>query len=377
MRAGSSRPDSATITGVRRNGKPQRRYARVRTLTACTGVLTCAYDFCVQHIMRFTFLGTSAGVPTRDRNVTGLAIAMEHHRDWYLVDCGEGTQHQLQHTRYSPAKLRAIFITHVHGDHCYGLPGLIASAQMGGRSEPLTICAPAGIAEFIDATRRYTDLQRLTYPLHFVRSDTADFCYDDGQFRVDSTELSHRVPSYGYRFVEHVQERHLDIDKLAAMGIPRGPLWGELQHGHSVQLENGRVIAPQDVCLPPRTPRCIVVGGDNDRPELLADKLNGSDVLIHEATFTEDVLAQVGPKFQHSTAAQVAATAQQAQLPHLILTHFSQRYRRHAPAGEHSLQDLYNEARIHYAGNLLLADDLAAYELTRDKQLKIVDAAAH
>ncbi len=319
--------------------------------------------------MHLTFLGTSAGLPTRERNVTGLALSLERQREWYLIDCGEGTQQQLLHTRYSAAKLRAIFITHIHGDHCYGMPGLIASAQMGGRTAPLTICAPAGIQEFIEAVQRYTDLSRLSYPLEFMRSDRVDFCYRDENVCVDSIELSHRVPSFGYRFVEQVHERALDPEKLAALNVPRGPLWGELQHGQPVQLPDGRTIAPEQVCQPQRSPRRVVVGGDNDRPELLEEALRGCDALIHEATFTEDVLARVGPQYQHSTPAQVAKTAQRLQIPHLLLTHFSQRYRRHAPAGEHSLADLRHEAQQFYRGNLIMAEDFASYELTRDKQL--------
>ena len=319
--------------------------------------------------MHLTFLGTSAGLPTRERNVTGLALSLERQREWYLIDCGEGTQQQLLHTRYSAAKLRAIFITHIHGDHCYGMPGLIASAQMGGRTAPLTICAPAGIQEFIEAVQRYTDLSRLSYPLEFMRSDHVDFCYRDDNVCVDSIELSHRVPSFGYRLVEQVHERALDPEKLAALNVPRGPLWGELQHGQPVQLPDGRTIAPEQVCQPQRSPRRVVVGGDNDRPELLEEALRGCDALIHEATFTEDVLARVGPQYQHSTPAQVAKTAQRLQIPHLLLTHFSQRYRRHAPAGEHSLADLRHEAQQFYRGNLIMAEDFASYELTRDKQL--------
>jgi ribonuclease Z len=319
--------------------------------------------------MRLTFLGTSAGLPTRDRNVTALALALEQHREWYLIDCGEATQHQLLRTRYSAAKLRAIFITHIHGDHCYGLPGLIASAQMGGRKEPLTICAPAGIEEFIDAVRRYTDLSRLSYPLEFIRSDHPDFCYRDENICVDSIELSHRVPSFAYRFIEQVHERMLDPEQLAAQGVPRGPLWGELQRGHTVQLDDGRVIAAESVCYKQREPRRIVIGGDNDRPELLDAVLPNCDALVHEATFTADVLAKVGPQYQHSTPAQVAQAAQRAHVPHLLLTHFSQRYRRHAHEGEHSLADLSAEARQFYRGNLVMADDFATYELTRDKQL--------
>ena len=320
--------------------------------------------------MRFTFLGTSAGVPTRERNVTALALAPEQQREWYLIDCGEGTQHRLLHTHYSAARLRAVFITHIHGDHCYGLPGLIASAQMGGRKEALTICAPAGIREYIEAVQRHTALN-LGYELRFVRSDAPDFRYEDERVCVNSIALSHRVPSYAYRFTEIVDERLLDPQKLAALNVPRGALWGELQHGHSIRLEDGRSIAPADVCHAPRPPRRIVVGGDNDRPELLLPALQGSDVLIHEATFTEDVLARVGPAYQHSTAAQVARVAQAARLPHLLLTHFSQRYRRRRVGNEHIVDDLLAEAKAGFDGDVQLAEDLAAYELTRDKSLHV------
>lgn len=320
--------------------------------------------------MRFTFLGTSAGMPTRERNVTGLAVAIEQQRDWYLVDCGEGTQHRLLRTPYSAARLRAIFITHVHGDHCYGLPGLIASAQMGGRRLPLTVCAPEGIAEFVAAAQRHTDMAPLTYPLHFVRSDQPGFLYKDENFSVDSTALSHRVPSYAYRLTEVVHDRQLDAGRLAAAGVPRGPLWGELQRGHTVRLDDARSITPAQVCRPQRKPRRLLVGGDNDRPELLEEKLRDCDALIHEATYSEAVLARVGPHYQHSTPAQVARAAQRAGVPHLVLTHFSQRYRRRARPGENSIDELADEARAHFDGGLFMAEDLATFEVTRDHRLE-------
>ena len=325
--------------------------------------------------MRFTFLGTSAGVPTRDRNVSGLAVSMGHPRDWYLVDCGEGTQHRLHHTRHTAARLRAIFITHVHGDHCYGLPGLIASAQMGGRKEPLIVCAPAGIQEMFDAVCRYTDM-RLLSPVRFIRSDAPDFRYEDDDVVVDTVELSHRVPSFAFRFTEKVREIHLDHELLQILGVPRGPLWGELQHGRAITLDDGRSVTPTQVALPSQPPRRMVVGGDNDRPELLEPLLEHCDVLIHEATYTEDVLAKVGPQYQHSTAAQVAATAQHKAVPHLFLTHFSQRYRNSAHTGEHSVRDLFDEARALFSGELMLARDLDSYELSRDRQLTKVAPTA-
>ncbi len=319
--------------------------------------------------MRFTFLGTSAGVPTRQRNVTALALAIDDSRDWYLVDCGEGTQQQLLHTRYSSARLRAIFITHVHGDHCYGLPGLIASANMSGRKDPLTICAPDGIEQFVRAVIEHTDLSRLRYPIHFLRSDAPDFRYSDARIEVSATALSHRVPCFSYRLEERPRVT-VDPDKLTALQVPRGPLWGELQAGRSIALDDGRRIEPDDVRHPAWPARSVIVAGDNDQPELLIGDMARSDLMIHEATFTEDVLAQVGPQYMHSTAAMVAKAASTAGLRHLALTHFSQRYRASETAGEHCVDDLRREAAEHFNGALLMANDFACYELQRDKSLK-------
>ena len=316
-----------------------------------------------------TFLGTSAGTPTKHRNVTGLALAIDDARDWYLFDCGEATQHQIQHTRYSSAKLRAIFITHIHGDHCYGLPGLIASANMSGRKTPLTICAPDGIEQFIRATFLHTDIRELRFPLEFVRSDTPDFMFCDEHLRVSAHALSHRVPCYAYR-AEEVPPRHLLEDKLEAQNIPRGPLWNRLQKGENIVLDNGRALLAEDFSCPAWQPRSVIVGGDNDQPALLHDAMRNSDAMIHEATFTEDVLARVGPQYMHSTAAMVAKAAQYSELPHLLLTHFSQRYRLSGgDTVEHSIDDLRREARQYYNGTLVMAEDLECYQLEKNREL--------
>lgn len=318
--------------------------------------------------MRFTFLGTSAGTPTVSRNVAALALAIEDHREWYLFDCGEGTQHRVLKSRYSSAKLKAIFITHVHGDHCYGLPGLIASANMSGRTAPLTICAPDGIEQYVRNTFAYTDVHNLRFPLNFVRSDHDDFYYDDGHISVDAIAMSHRVPCFAYH-VSEIPPYHVNESILDSLSIPRGPLWHELQLGNDVTLENGDVIRAEHVRNVAWPPRSAVIGGDNDKPDLLLETLKKSDLLIHEATFTEDVLARVGPQYMHSTAAMVAKTAADAKLKHLILTHFSQRYRTEKSAKEHTVKDLYDEAQNYYQGNLQLAEDLQSYQLEKDKIL--------
>ncbi|MFT5604653.1 MAG: ribonuclease Z [Paracoccaceae bacterium] len=319
--------------------------------------------------MRITFLGTSAGVPTRHRNVTALALSIEDQRDWYLVDCGEGTQHQLLRSHHSLARLRTIFISHVHGDHCYGLPGIIASANMSGRKTPLTICAPDGIEQYVAAVRKYTDLHTLRYPLHFVRSDRADFVYEDDLVKVSSHSLSHRVPSFAYRF-EEIPENTLLVSKLETLAVPKGPLWGRLQQGEAVTLADGRTILPDDVRQPAWKARCVVVGGDNDEPELLSSALDGADLLVHEATFTDDILAQIGPKYMHSTASMVAKTAERASTPFLALTHFSQRYRDCGKDDKRQVEELRLEAAQHYRGAVILAKDFDCYEVDRQGQLK-------
>lgn len=323
--------------------------------------------------MRLSFLGTSAGAPTPYRNVTGLCLAMEVSRNWYLFDCGEGSQHQLLKTRYSPARLQAIFISHVHGDHCYGLPGLIASANMHGRREPLTICAPDGIEQFVRTTFEHTDVHNLRFELNFVRSDTEDFCYRDSTIEVRSIPLSHRVPSFAYHCKEH-PPYHLEEQRLEELQVPRGPLWNRLQKGEDQILEDGRLIRAEQVRSPAWPPRQLIIGGDNDQPELLEEALADCQLLVHEATFTEDVLAKVGPQYMHSTAAMVARTAARADLKNLILTHISQRYRlRSGENVEHSVDDLRQEAEQHYQGQLFCAEDFDCYQLQRSGQLDKLD----
>lgn len=318
--------------------------------------------------MKFTFLGTSAGAPTLERNVTGLALQSEATKSWSLIDCGEGTQHQLQRANYSLVQLRTVFITHIHGDHCYGLPGLISSASMAGRSKPLTIVAPSGIQEFIEATLQHTDVH-LNYKLQFERVEQLQDYDANKGFTVNAIELSHRVPSFAYRIEESAVERNLDTAKLLADEIPRGPLWSQIKQCAQLQLEDGRVIQCANYILPPRPPRTIIVGGDNDNPALLREAAFDVNVLIHEATYSQAVSDKVGPGPQHSSAAQVAIFAQSAAVPNLVLTHFSARYQ---GVGKGSVAELAAEAAALYDGNLFLAADLCTFSLDKTGQLAVL-----
>ena len=318
--------------------------------------------------MKVTFLGTSSGTPTKLRNVSAYVIAEEQHKDWYLVDCGEGTQHQILHIPYSLMNLRAIFITHVHGDHCYGLPGLLASAGLLGRTRPLTIIAPTGIEQLVQAVFTNTDLH-IGYALEFRKPVGTDMVFSANKTAVSAIEMSHRVESFAYQFMELHVESTLDFEKLAGLGIPKGPLWGRLKKGETITLGNGQQICGTDFLMAQRDPRSIIVCGDNDKPELLADACKSADVLIHEATYTEAILQQVGERVQHCSAARVAKFAQAVGVKNLVLTHFSPRFSdsENAPF---NIDMITAEARALYSGNLITAADLKSYRLTRTKQFE-------
>ena len=319
--------------------------------------------------MEFTFLGTSAGTPTKSRNVTGLALTHGRPRHWYLIDCGEGTQHQLLRTRHSVVQLQAIFITHIHGDHTFGLPGLLTSASMLGRTEPLFLIAPRPVKTFVEAAIGNSD-SSLSFELKFVDSEADGFLWEDEALTVTAVPLSHRVSCRAFLFTEKKVERQLLRDRLQADGLEAGPAWGCLQQGNDAMLDDGRLVRCEDYTRIARKPRKVIVAGDNDRPELLREACADVDMLVHEATYTQEVSNRVGPWPQHSSAAQVAGFAEAAAVPNLVLTHFSSRYQFNPDAYPY-IGEIESEARGFYSGNLFLASDFASYLLGKDLALRI------
>lgn len=304
-----------------------------------------------------TFLGTCAGAPTKNRNVTALAVQTCLNRDWWLVDCGEATQHRLQHVALKVHDLAGICITHVHGDHSYGLPGLLASAAITGRKRPLILIAPLAVKAWLEATMLHTEL---FLPFSLIHVDVAAVrnVHQEPGLSIERHALSHRTPSVGFRFAIESVKWKLDSAALRARGVEPGPIWGKLQEGQDVRLDDGGVLAAADFRLAQLERAALVIGGDNDTPALLAGACEDAQLLVHEATYTEAILQKVGPGPTHSSVRRVAQFATERGLPNLILTHFSARYDN--PEG---MAELEAEARQHYSGQLFLAHDFASYEL--------------
>lgn len=307
-------------------------------------------------MMKLTFLGTSSGTPTRYRNVSGLAVQTVLGADWFLVDCGEGTQHRVLQTPLSLNELAAVCITHVHGDHCYGLPGLLASAGMGKRMKPLKLIAPLPVWEWFEATRRLTDLH-LPYEVEHVDLENEALVYDVPGLRIERHVLRHRVPSHAYRVQVETRRVRLKADALRDVGLPPGPAWRALQNGEDVSF-NGETLHSADFVDTQVDTAVAVLGGDNAEPAMLHEACQGAQLLVHEATFTQDALDKVGPGPMHSSARLLAEFAQSVEVPNLILTHFSARHQN----GE-GMAALMAETQAHYRGHAFLANDLDVYEL--------------
>ncbi|KQZ28156.1 ribonuclease Z [Duganella sp. Root1480D1] len=319
-------------------------------------------------MLKLTFLGTSSGVPTIRRNVTALALHTTMNRDWWLVDCGEATQHQLLRIPLTVHELAGICITHIHGDHSYGLPGLLASASMNGRNKPLILIAPASVKAWLDATLLHTELF-LTFDIIHIDVASQQLVHQQDGLAIERFPLSHRAPSFGFKFSFEKTTWKIDSDALRARGVPPGPAWGQLQHGKDVQLEDGSVLAAAEYRSEHAERAIAVIGGDNDTPALLAEACEDADLLVHEATYTEAVLQKVGPGPQHSSVQRTASFAAAAALPNLVLTHFSARY--DSPEG---MAEVEAEARRHYSGTLHLAQDFDTYELNAGTLAKLAPA---
>lgn len=299
--------------------------------------------------MEIQFLGTGSGVPAKHRNVTGIALKLlDERNEIWLFDCGEGTQMQILRSNIRPRKITKIFITHLHGYHLFGLPGLLSSRSFQGGNEKLVIYGPRGVKEFVQTALRISKT-RLAYELSFHEIDEEGIVFSDEQFTVSCRLLEHGITSYGYRIVERDHEGELQVDKLKELGIPSGPLYGKIKKGETVTLKDGQVINGKEFVGQRKKGRVVTILGDT-RKTLNSIKLaENADVLIHESTFNKDE-AKMARAYYHSTSEQAAEVAKKANAKQLILTHISARY-----LTKDTLQ-LQNEARAIFKNAKIVKD---------------------
>lgn len=297
-------------------------------------------------------------MPTRSRNVSSIALRLPQRSEIWLFDCGEGTQHQILHSDLRISQIRRIFVTHMHGDHTYGLMGLLASCGLAGNPERIDIYGPPHLDDYLKACSRYSQT-RFSYPLkvHTVQPGTL---FEDEDFTVSCYPLTHRVPAFGYRIAEKDRPGHFNAKKATALGIPSGPIYGRLKQGESVTLPDGRIVNGAELCGPTQIGRKFAYCTDTIFCDAAVELAQDADVLVHEATFSHRD-ADMAYQRLHSTSTMAAQVAIAAQVKQLIMTHFSPRY---APGNSIVLNDLLEEARAIFP-QTLMAHDFMTYDIPR------------
>ncbi|MBS4199586.1 ribonuclease Z [Bacillus sp. FJAT-49732] len=305
--------------------------------------------------MKLLFLGTGAGVPAKPRNVSSLALMLlEERNSIWLFDCGEATQHQILHTSLKPRKIEKIFITHLHGDHIFGLPGLLGSRSFQGGETELTIYGPKGIREYVDVSLKISQTH-VKYPLNIIEIENG-IIFEDEQFMIETLLLDHGIASYGFRITEKDKKGTLDAERLRSDGILPGPVYKRLKKGETVTLENGKVLNGNNYLGPEIKGRVICILGDTRPCENAAILASEADVVVHEATFAADS-EEMANNYFHSTTAQAARLALHARAHSLCLNHISSRY-----LNEHWNQ-LTEEAKVIFPNTKMAYDFL---EMTID-----------
>ncbi|HLF16994.1 MAG TPA: ribonuclease Z [Candidatus Thermoplasmatota archaeon] len=296
-----------------------------------------------------TFLGTGASWPTAERGLS--AIAVKRGSEILLWDCGEGTQRQFQRSGLSYQQVSQVWLTHYHGDHCYGVPGLLKTMALNERKEPVWVYGPRGLGKIVEAWRVLRGWPK-EFPLHVQEVKPGDRIEKDG-YAVQVYAGDHGIESLAFALQEPDRPGFFDKPKALALGIPEGPLFGRLQRGEAVTTRDGRTFTPEQVVGPARPGRRIVYSGDTQPCLGVLEAAVGADLLILEATYTQD-LVEKARENRHMTAAEAAAVAAKARARRLVLTHISPRYKDPAP--------ILAEAKAVFP-DTLIAEDLFTLEV--------------
>lgn len=304
--------------------------------------------------MRITFLGTSGSMPTDDRGSSSVVI--RKNKQLIMFDCGEGTQRQMVRAGIGFQREMKIFISHMHGDHILGLPGLLQSMSLMRREKELNIYGPEGLIKFIKA---FSDaIGGPVFPVKLYEIQESGVIHQEEEFRVEAVKAKHRATAWSFGLTEVDRPGEFHPEKARELGIPMGSDWNKLQHGESITF-NDQIIEPSMVTDPPRPGRRIVYSGDTSPTEELTEFSRGASILIHEATFLDE-LEERAAEDGHSTARQAAELAKKAGVKRLILTHISSRYPEPS-AVKDEVREVFE--------NVVIAEDLMWIQVPLDKFL--------
>jgi len=271
--------------------------------------------------VRVVFLGTSGGIPTPRRSLPAVAVLREG--EMILFDCGEGAQTQVMRRGLGFGRLTKIFITHLHGDHLSGLMGLMMTLSLLERRQPVDIYGPPELVPFFDSLKKDIGLHtRFDINLHPTGSGVF---LREKEYHIEGARVPHRAPCFAFALQEGVRPGRFDLEKARELGIPEGPLFGKLQRGETIELEDGRTVTPGQVLGPPRPGRRLAYVTDTAYNPDIVPFCRGADLLIHESMFGSDMEEEARMR-SHTTAAQAATIARDAGVRRLVLTHISARY---------------------------------------------------
>ena len=302
--------------------------------------------------MRLVFLGTSGSMPTKTRGSSSTVLRLG--RDLIMFDCGEGTQRQMVRARIGFRRNMVLLVSHLHGDHVLGIPGLLQTMSLLRRERQLDVYGPAGLIDYIKA---FTEsLGGPTFPVLLHEIQEPGVVHENQRISIHAVRSQHIVESWSYAVVERPRPGRFHPDRAIALGVPEGRLWHMLQHGIEVTVDD-RVVKPEQVTDPPRRGRRVVYSGDTRPTAELIELARGADVLVHEATFTEELRERAVEDY-HSTAAEAAEVAKKAGVRLLVLNHISSRYP--------EPRVLLDEAKEVF-GNTLVAEDLMELEVPLDE----------
>ena len=300
--------------------------------------------------MKLTILGCYAATPRTITNPTAQVIEIRNHM--FLIDCGEGTQVQLRKNKIKFSKINHVFISHLHGDHCYGLIGLVSTFMLLNRTNDLHIYGPKGIKEIISLQLRLSN-SWTNYGLYFheLTSTQSEVLFEDEKVIVKTIPLKHRIYTNGFLFQEKIGDRKLNLDAVLNHNIETC-YYQKIKNGKDITLDDGTIIANHLLTFDPKAPKSYAFCSDTIFDESIIEHIQNVDVLYHESTFLESE-AHLSEKTMHSTAKQAATIAKRANANQLVLGHYSTRYE--------NIQMFKDEATTLFP-NVLLADDGKHFE---------------